>query len=93
MGALPGTGDDGVLAPRAQPQVTVVHQEVGAVVLGRDRELGARLGQDLHAAHGDLVDARLLGVLLDLAAQRDARLLLEVADRLEGLRAGLGASR
>ena len=35
--------DDRVLALRAQPQVAVLHQERGAVLLGRDREVVRRV--------------------------------------------------
>ena len=53
---------DGPLSLRAQPQVAVLHQEVDAVGLGRDRVALGR-GDDLAAGDGQLVaaDAPLVG--------------------------------
>ena len=76
---------DGVLAPAAQPQVPVVHQEVDAVVLGRD---GVRIGlrnalDHLQVLDIQLVAARRAGFGADLAGDDDRRFLGQVLDRLE----------
>ena len=47
----------GVLALRAQPEVAVLHQERGAVLLGRDRVVVRGL-QHAQAGHVHLVAAR-----------------------------------
>src|SRR5262249_25516199 len=50
-----------VLTTRAQPQVAVLEQEPGAVLLGRDRELGRRCVQHAEVAAAELVaDGRAL---------------------------------
>ncbi len=76
------------LALRAQPEVAVLHQEVGAVLFGRDR-IGVGLGHALHdldvrdvefvAAGGALVGA-------DFAFDDDARFLREALDGVEDFR-------
>ena len=74
-----------MLAARAEPQVPVVHQELGPVVLRRDRVLGGRRREDLERAHPDLVLARVLRVRAHLAGHDERGLLREVAGELERL--------
>ena len=87
---------DGVLAPAAQPQVPVVHQEIDAVLFGRDR---IRLGLG-HALHDfDVLDIHLVAArraLLgaDLARDDERRFLRQVLDRLRtALRAARSSRR
>ena len=75
--------DDGVLALRAQPEVAVVHQEVGPVVLGADGVLGRRRAEDLQLLHVELELALDLAVLLHGAHDLERRLLLDVIGLLE----------
>ena len=79
--------DDGVLALAAQPQVAVVHQEIDAVLLGRD---GIRVGfrHALHhfqVLHVHLVAAGRALFGADLAGDDDGRFLGQVLDGLEQL--------
>ena len=55
---------DRVLPLRAQPQVAVVHQEVGPVLLRADGVLLRRRGEEPHVLHVDLVLPLDLAVLL-----------------------------
>ena len=75
---------DGPLPLRAQVQVAVLHQEVDAVRLGRDRVALGR-GDDLGIRYGHLVaaDAALVGP--DGPGHRQRRLLAEPLELLEEL--------
>jgi hypothetical protein len=69
----------------AEPEVPVVEQVVGAVLLGRDRVAVDGL-QHLAVRHADLVPTGRALVRLHLADEHQARLLAGVADGLEQLR-------
>ena len=70
---LGADAQDRLLARRAQPQVAVIHQEVDAVLLGRDRVLR---GDEHRGQPGDLQleAARGPGLGLDLAGEGQGRL-------------------
>ena len=78
LGAHP---EPGPLHVRPQPQVTVVQQELDAVLLRLDRELLAGADQ-LDPGHGQLVSAGRAGVGAHHAAERDAALLRERGGQL-----------
>ena len=69
---------------RAEPEVAVLHQEVGAVLLGRDRVVVDRL-QDSQAGDLDLVSTGRALVLLDSPGQLQGRLLAGLVPGLPGL--------
>ena len=73
---------DGVLPLASQPQVPMVHQEIGAVLFGRDRVVGGRR-QDAKVLHPDLEDAFLLGMRFDLALDFDRALLADAPGEFE----------
>src|SRR5689334_5814919 len=73
--------------------MTVVHQEVGAVLLRRDRELAGRRAERDDLLHADLVLALALAVLLHGARHADGRLLREPRDAVERLVADVAFER
>src|SRR6266545_4444040 len=74
---------DGHLVPAPQPQVAVLEQEGGAVLLGRDWEIVAR-SDDLQVRGRELDAARRAPVGAHDAADFERRLLREPAERLPG---------
>ena len=91
---LRADAQDGGLARRANPEMAMLHQEIDAVLLGRDG-IGLLLGHALH--HFDVLDIELVaagGALVgaDAAGDDDAGLLGEVLCGLPDFRrdGGLG---
>jgi len=79
---LGADAQDRVLARRADPQVAMVHQEVGPVLLGRD---GVFLGllDHLQSADGQLIAAWSARILADLPEQFHGTLLAQPPRGLE----------
>jgi hypothetical protein len=75
---------DRVLSFGPEPQVAVVHEKIGSVLLGRDGVLADGLREHREALGADLEHARLLRVGLHLADDLEARLLREVIGGGEG---------
>ncbi len=76
---------DGRLTARAQPQVAVIHEEVGAVLLRRDGVLAGAGADHFEGRDGELVRVGVLGVGLHLARDAQGGLLREAVGRGEGL--------
>jgi hypothetical protein len=75
--ADPGDGD---LLPAPEPEVAVLEEELGPVLLGRDGKVG-RGAQDLEIGRGQLEAARGAGVLPDQTGHRYRGLLGQRAKR------------
>ncbi len=76
---------DGVLARRAQPEMAVVEEERGSVLLRRDRIVDG-LGEQRQVTHRELIAERRAGVGAHGAGHLDGRLLCEPTGALEQLR-------
>jgi hypothetical protein len=77
--------DNCMLPLRPQPKMPVIHEEVDAMVLGRDR-IGISLGdllEDVDAFHIELVPALRTGFRANLAAHNQRRFLGQVLEFLE----------
>ncbi len=81
---------DGPLALAAQPEVAVLHEELGAVLLGRDGEVRAA-ADEFQGLHQEL-GLTGLGVLLHHARHGDGGLLRELPGQLVALGIGLGGA-
>ena len=81
---LVADAEDRLLARRADPQVAVIHQEVDAVLLRRDR-IVLRFSDDLEAGDVDLVAAGRARVGAGRAGHRQRRLLRQVIGAAERL--------
>ena len=81
---------DGVLLGRPEPEMAVLHQERGAVLLERDRIVLGHL-DDLELGHGQLVAARGPLVRPDLAPDDERGFLGQAVELLEEGRILLGA--
>ena len=75
---------DRVLPLRAHPQVTVVHQEVGPVLLRRDRVVDRGV-HDLQILRADFVATGAAGLGLDEARDLDRGLLRQLVEGFERL--------
>ena len=81
---LGADAQDGMLPARANPEMTMVHQEGGAMLLRRDGVL-LRDVEDLEAGGMELVAERGAGVFADNARDLDAALLGEPLGALKDL--------
>ncbi len=82
--------EDGVLFRGPEPEMAVLHQERGAVLLERDRVFRGDL-DDLELGHGQLVAARGALVLADPAPDDERGFLGQPVELLEEERVLLGA--